>query len=181
MIKNKIRQLYRAIRMFVIRKKFKDVHNTFYMGKNCNVSSDLIAGAYAYIGPRCLIYPKVSIGDYTMLAHDVSIIGGDHNYDIPGLPIIFSGRGTLNSTIIGKDVWIGAYVRIMAGVTIGDGAIIATGSIVTKNIEPFSIYGGVPAKKIKNRFENSEDKIKHEAMLGKTHKDHGFNYNLLCK
>lgn len=52
----------------------------------------------------------------------------------------------------------------MAGVTIGDGAIIAAGSVVTKNVEPYCIYGGTPAKKIKDRF-TEEDKQKHIAML----------------
>ena len=159
----------------------KNVHKTFYMGSGCQISSDLVAGPYSYVGPRCLIYPKVSIGDYAMLANDVSIIGGDHIYDIPSRPIIFSGRCKLNPTIIGKDVWVGAYVKIMTGVNIGNGAIIALGSIVTKDVEAYSIYGGIPAKKIRDRFQNTQDKVDHEEMLKKTYQDCGFNFNLLLK
>lgn len=59
--------------------------------------------------------------------------------------------------VIGNDVWIGNNVSIVEGVTIGDGAAIAAGSVVTKDVEPYGIYGGVPAKKIKSRFP--EDKI----------------------
>ena len=182
MIKSKIRYIYRYLRMSFLRRKFnlKFVHKTFYMDKNSSISKDFKAGAYSYVGPRCVIYPKVSIGDYTMLANDVSIIGGDHIYDLPGMPIIFSGRDQLSSTIIGKDVWVGAYAKIMAGVEIGEGTIIAMGSVVAKDLESYSIYGGIPAKKIKDRFENIEDRIKHEEMLKRTYKDCGFNFKLLC-
>ena len=57
---------------------------------------------------------------------------------------------------IGNDVWIGTRVMIIDGVSIGDGAIIAAGAIVTKNVEPYSIVGGVPAKLIRNRFNDQD-------------------------
>jgi virginiamycin A acetyltransferase len=59
--------------------------------------------------------------------------------------------------VIGNDVWIGQNVTIMPGVKVGDGAIIAANSTVVKNIEPYTIYGGNPAKLIKNRF--SDEKV----------------------
>ena len=59
-------------------------------------------------------------------------------------------------TIVGNDVWIGNDVKIMEGVTIGDGAIIGTGAIVTKDIPPYAIYGGVPARLIKKRFSDKQ-------------------------
>lgn len=57
---------------------------------------------------------------------------------------------------IGDDVWVGANVTILKGVEIGQGAIIAAGSVVNKSVEPFSIVGGVPAKKIAERFTQAE-------------------------
>ena len=60
------------------------------------------------------------------------------------------------SVIIGNDVWIGSNVTIIAGIKIGDGAIIAAGAVVTKDIEPYAIVAGVPAKKIGQRFEDNE-------------------------
>ena len=54
--------------------------------------------------------------------------------------------------VIGNDVWIGAYVSILPGVHIGDGAVVAAGAVVTKDVEPYAIVGGVPAKTIKYRF-----------------------------
>jgi len=61
-------------------------------------------------------------------------------------------------TVVGNDVWIGYGATIMPGVTIGDGSIIATKSVVTKDVEPYSIVGGNPAKQIRKRF--SEEQIK---------------------
>ncbi|REC65634.1 antibiotic acetyltransferase [Chryseobacterium flavum] len=167
--------------MFVYRKflGYRNVNPTFYFGGKSNVSKDLQAGRWAYVGPNCIIYPKVKIGDYTMIAHDVSILGGDHVFNLPGIPCIFTGRDILKETRIGKDVWVGAYSKIMAGVNIGDGAIIALGSIVTKDVEPYSIYGGIPAKKIKDRFQNAEDLEKHKEMLSSEVSVFGFED--LCK
>ena len=101
-----------------------------------------------------------------MLANDVYIIGGDHNYRTAGIPTVFNGRDSMVKTSIGSDVWIGARSIIMTGIKIGDGAIVAAGSVVTKDLEPFCIYGGVPAKKIKDRFSHEERNI-HIAMLKK--------------
>jgi acetyltransferase-like isoleucine patch superfamily enzyme len=151
------------------------------MGGRSFVSSDIKAGAYVYIGPNCIIYPKVTIGEYSMLANNVSIIGGDHLYNKPGTPIIFSGRAILKETLIGKDVWVGAHSKILTGVTIGNGAIIAMGSVVTKDVEPFAIYGGIPAKKIKNRFNTKEDVEVHEKMLGIEYVNTKFGINDLCE
>lgn len=158
---------------FIKRKFFinwyglKNVHPKFLATRGLkNVSRDIHAGAYSYIGPGCIIYPNVSIGNYTMLANDVYIIGGDHNYKTAGIPSIFNGRDSNKKTVIGSDVWIGARSTIMTGVTIGDGVIIAAGSVVTKDLDSFGIYGGIPAKKIKERFSPNEREI-HIEMLRK--------------
>lgn len=159
--------LYRLYKRFRIRflYKLKFVHPTFNIGGKCSISPDFIAGEYSFVGNNSLIYPGVSIGRYTMLAQNVQIIGDDHNFNIPGVPSTFSGRPKLERTEIGRDVWIGANAIIMVGVTIGDGSIIAAGSIVTKDIAPFLIYGGVPAKFLRNRFDSIEKEQKHMNML----------------
>ena len=158
-----VKRLGRAVKAWYYRHKYhlKDVHKTAYFGSKSYFGKGFKADKYVYIGPRCLIYPKVSVGAYTMFANNVSIIGGDHNYNKVGMPICFSGRAELKETKIGRDCWIGAHVIVMCGVTIGDGAIIAAGSVVTKDVEPYSIYGGVPAKKIKNRFSSEVDMKRH--------------------
>lgn len=160
-------KIYRYFKRLNIKFFYQlhNVHPTFNIGGKSHISKDLIADAFSYIGKNCLIYPGVSIGRYTMLAQNVQIIGADHRYDIPGIPITFSGRPKLDKTIIGQDVWIGANSIVLAGVTIGDGAIIAAGSVVTKDVPPFSIVGGVPAKMIKPRFSNDKDIDNHKLML----------------
>lgn len=61
--------------------------------------------------------------------------------------------------VIGNDVWIGANVTLLEGITIGDGAIVAAGAVVTTDVEPYSIYGGVPAKLIGKRFDDDDDML----------------------
>lgn len=158
----------RNIKMLWLRKKYnlKNVSKSFFIGGKGSISNDLIASDYSYIGPNCQIGPKVKIGKYTMLANNVSIVGGDHLFSDPTIPIIFSGRPKLKETILGEDVWIGAFTIVMAGVKIGNGAIVGAGSVVTKNIPSYSIYAGVPAKFIKMRFDENEIKI-HKQMLQK--------------
>lgn len=159
---NKLKQFKR--RYYIWRLGLKHVDKTFLANKGASISKDFRAGSYSYVGGHSTICPKVTIGNFTMLAHDVMILGGDHNYKVAGIPTVFAGRDEIRPTNIGDDVWVGAGSIIMAGVTIGDGAIIAAGSVVTKDVEPFCIYGGTPAKKIKDRF-TEEEKQKHIAML----------------
>lgn len=162
-------------RFYRFKYGLKYVHKTCVFGSHSSISKDLIAGSFTYIGPSCVIYPNVSIGKYSMLANNVSILGGDHAYKIVGIPMIFSGRGSIKNTIIGDDVWIGCHSIIMTGVKIGNGAIIAAGSVVTKDIEAYSISGGVPATFIKKRFEHESEIIEHEKMLNKYYKEVGFD------
>lgn len=159
----KIRNIIRSVRRLYWRLRLQlwNVHPTFLAGGKSLISRDLIAGEYSYIGPGAEIGPGVSIGAYTMLGPSVKVLGNDHVFDIPGKPIIFSGRPPFKPTIIGRDVWIGANSIVLAGNSIGDGAIVAAGSVVTKNVEPFTIVAGVPAKIIKRRFPIAADEIKH--------------------
>ena len=114
---------------------------------------------------------KLIIGKFCMIASDVKFImnGANHLTDsMSTYPFAIFGNGWENAMEgksypqkgdinIGNDVWIGYNATIMAGVNIGDGAIIATNSTVTKDVEPYTIVGGNPAKKIRKRF--SEDVI----------------------
>lgn len=78
-----------------------------------------------------------------------------------GIPIVFSGRPELPVTTIGCDVWIGTRVIVMAGVVVDDGAIIAAGSVVTRDVPSCAIVGGVPARLIKLRFKSDAEAFSH--------------------
>lgn len=135
-----------------------------YLQRGSNISKDIILGKHCYIGPRADICSQVEIKDYVMIGPQLIIMGSDHIMDIVGTPIIFSGRPKQKKTIIESDVWIASRVTILAGVKIGTGAIIAAGSVVTKDVEPYEVVGGIPAKKIRMRFNESEQE-KHDAAL----------------
>jgi len=131
----------------------------------------IIIGKNIYIGRDSQIETNCIIGDNVVIANKVGIVGKyDHHYQQIGKPIRlasqirdenYNWKGIGVITKIGNDVWIGYGAIILGGVTIGDGAIIAAGSVVTKDVEAYSIYGGNPAKKITDRFECFEDKEKH--------------------
>lgn len=146
---------------FVRRVKgLKKVAPTFYCNMSARLSKDLVAGDYSLVSYGVDICPRVTIGRYVMLGPYVAITGDDHNYNQPAVPMYFSGRPVLRHTIIEDDVWIGYRAIIMAGTTIGKGSIIAAGSIVTRDVAPFSIVAGVPAKFLRKRFDG-DDMLKH--------------------
>ena len=102
---------------------------------------------------------RLKVGKFCSIGGNVQILlGGEHPTEwITTYPFdVLLGGGVAKSkgdVIIGNDVWIGDDVMILSGVTIGDGAVIAAGSVVTKNVNPYHIVGGVPAKEIRERFE----------------------------
>lgn len=102
----------------------------------------------------------VEIGNYVLIGPNCQILTANHSYSRWDLPISY--QGTDQSPIkIHDDVWISANAVILPGVTIGRGAIIGAGAVVTKDVEAFSIMGGVPARIIKYRF-NEEARKKAE-------------------
>lgn len=107
-------------------------------------------GAHSHINENVFIQ-GATIGNYVMIAPNVAILCGTHGYARVDIPMIQQEETNNLFPIIEDDVWIGRNVVIMPGVRIGSGSIIGAGSIVTKNVEPFSIMGGVPAKLIKKR------------------------------
>lgn len=130
-----------------------------------NIASDLDTGEYCYIGKGAYICQRVTFGNYVMLGPDVSVLGGDHRFDKIAMPVIFSGRPETPKTLVEDDVWIGNRAIIMAGITIGRGAIVAAGAVVTKDVAPYTIVAGTPANFLKMRFESEEATLQHDIML----------------
>ena len=147
------------------RRGLRDVDSTAYVQNSADVKRDLQADAFAYVGPECVVGPKVRLGKYVMLAPRVMIVGADHRIDVPGTPTIFAGRPDLHETVIEDDAWVGAGCIVMSGVTIGRGSVIAAGSVVTKDVPPYEIHGGIPAKLIRPRFSDTADRDRHDRML----------------
>lgn len=111
----------------------------------------LEVGDYVTIGRGTIISIKdtLLIGDYTLIGPYVQITDNNHTTKRPNL--IKYQRATIKPIIIGQDCWIGSGAKILAGVTIGNGAVVGANAVVTKDVPPFAIVGGVPAKVIKFR------------------------------
>lgn len=146
-------------------KRVAQVTPSAYVHPTARVSADLRLGEYAFVGPRCELDPGVEIGRYSMLAPHVAIVGDDHVVDAPGLPIQFSGRPPQTRTVIEDDVWVGYGAVIMRGIRIGRGAVVAAHAVVTKDVAPYDIVAGVPARPIAVRFPDPGDRARHDLML----------------
>ena len=163
----------------VVDKKARFNRRTRFGGCNKIGKGTIIGGTeigrFSYIGCNCNL-SDASIANFTSIGSNVAVVTSSHPTEryVSTSPAFFSTRrqsvrtfadkDTFNehrtidgrSVIIGNDVWIGNNVLIKGGVRIGDGAIVAMGAVVTKDVEPFAIVGGVPARIIKYRFEKEQ-------------------------
>lgn len=149
------KNLYVGLRVYLWAKEKIEIGDNFYMGRDSQIETDCI------------------IGDNVIFANKVAIVGKyDHHFQKIGWPTRLAPRirdadygwkGLGQITIIEDDVWVGYGAIIMGGVKISEGCIIAAGSVVTKNTEPYSIYGGNPAKKLADRFNGPKELEMHLA------------------
>jgi acetyltransferase-like isoleucine patch superfamily enzyme len=166
-------KFFRRFIMIIFRYQFSSsggsvVFNPFDLFTYQNIS----VGSFVYIGPGAKFSSSnsfIKIGSKVMFGPNVTIMAGDHNISTVGKYIYdVSEKLPENDlpVIIEDDVWVGCNVIILKGVTIGRGAVIAAGSVVTKSVSSYDIVGGVPAKIIGCRFD-SEQIILHESILDK--------------
>lgn len=155
--------IYKFITMPIKKSMFAQCGNNVYLGKNSEITfKNVYVGNNVAIGMNAVFMStlaKITIGDYVMFGPGVTVITGDHRTDVIGEYMINVHNKLPENdkdVIIENDVWIGSNVTILKGVTIGQGSIIASGSVVNKDVEPYTIVGGVPAKKIKQRFNRQE-------------------------
>lgn len=119
-----------------------------YFGNGMNIEM----GDYSSIGANSVIPNNTIIGKFVMMAPEIHIVANNHNFNKTDIPMCFQGSiEGQTPTIINDDCWIGVRAIFTPGHTIGEGSIIAAGAVVTKNIEPYSIVGGNPAKLIRKR------------------------------
>jgi len=146
--------------------RLNHVHRTFLLSRRCTIHRDFEAGPYGFMNIGCRIGPRVRAGKYVMFGPEVAIIGADHRFEQAGVPMIFGGRPDQPDTVIGDDVWLGTRAIVIAGTVIGRGSIVAAGSVVTQDVPEYSIVGGVPARVIRSRFDDSEIQT-HDEMLSR--------------
>ncbi len=117
-----------------------------------NLGEGLIVGNNVGLAQNCFIQVRgrVLIGDNVIFGPGVSIFSENHRFDDPELPVSVQGE-TRKGVIVEDGVWVGARAVILDGVKVGKNSIIAAGSIVNKDVPPYTIVGGVPAKILKNR------------------------------
>ena len=143
-----------------------------------------VVGKWSYGSPKIYRYNsknKIYIGNFCSIGPEVKIIiGGNHRTDwvttspLPDENFNFdntfaNARKIKNFNLskgdlfIKNDVWIGAFSIILSGITLGNGCVIAAGSVVTKDVKPYTIVGGVPAKFLRSRFNKKQSKFLNES------------------
>jgi len=109
-------------------------------------------GNDVFINRRAYFSGRIHIGNHVLFGPDVFITSGDHCFTEIGKYIHKQGRVVPREVNICDDVWVGAKTCILAGVTIGEGTVVGAGSVVTKDLPPYSICVGNPCRKIKDRY-----------------------------
>ena len=116
------------------------------MGDNSNI------GAYSFIGCSGFI----EIGNNVMMGPRVTLLAETHNYADPGRPM--KSQGVSRSTIrVEDDCWIGAGAQVLPGVTLGRGSVVGAGAVITRDVAPYSVVAGIPARLIKRRRGSDQE------------------------
>ena len=177
--------LYRhVIWLPFLRKQLGAIGQKVYFPKMfyCSNPENLQIEDDVFFGEDCYILnalAEVRIGSHVMFGPRVSMVTGDHRTDVLGKYVTEVGEGDKYEVVNGKvvncfdapiifegDNWVGMNAVILKGVTVGKGAIIAAGAVVTHNVPPYEIWGGVPAAFLKKRFSD-EQIARHEEQLAK--------------
>jgi acetyltransferase-like isoleucine patch superfamily enzyme len=164
-------KVYRRFLIYLLRSLFRSHGRNFifdpygyYSYKKISVGDDVFIGIGAIFSAT---ESSITIGNKVMFGPNVTIMGGDHNTSVVGRFMYDIHEKMPDNdlpVIIEDDVWIGTGVIILKGVRIGRGSIIAAGALVIQDVPPYSIAGGVPAKRLKIRW-TCEEIMKHEALI----------------
>ncbi|GAB1309283.1 DapH/DapD/GlmU-related protein [Urechidicola sp. KH5] len=149
-----------------VQGQVSGIHNVNFkggnkIGSNCNFSGEITVDYRTTLGNNNYLHGKIQVGKYCQFGADVALHATNHPSTYLSTYInknLFNGElkslKQEGKIIVGHDVWLGHSVVIVGNVNIGNGAIIAAGAVVTKDVEPFSLVAGVPSKKIKMRFSD---------------------------
>lgn len=188
LLKKKLRGYKHMVMWFI--KQATMINRLGYIAPNsiyespCNIDSPKDVFLYENVRLRshCNIFnapgSKVLINKYSVIACGCTFITDGHRSTV-GIPQFLLGTSHINDKsadiIVAEDVWIGANTTLMPGVHIGRGAVIGAGSIVTKDVPPYAVVVGIPAKIIAKKFE-LDDVIRHEESLYSKHERFSFEY-----
>lgn len=155
----------RKFRQFCAHLILDDCGKWVNIDKGTTFASDLKLGNGSGLAKNCSIPSGVSIGDHCMIGVDVMMFTNEHRHDDLTVPMGLQGRTEIKPIVIGSDVWIGSRSLIMKGVHIGNGAIIAAGSVVTKSVPPYEIWGGNPAHFLRSRLPDGASPVGENTIL----------------
>ncbi len=120
-------------------------------GANFGDGRTIEIGDHSSIGVDCWVQAYVTIGNYVMMGPEVAILTLNHRTDRVDIPMLTQGSMPFKPVVIEDDVWIGRRATLLPGVRIGQGAIVGACAVVTKDVPPYSVVGGNPARVIKMR------------------------------
>lgn len=147
---SKTPESWRPLRNWCVRK-FAKCGGGISIGRRCRIHKNTVIGNYSGIGYGCEVNNGVTIGENVMMGPEVLIYTQNHRMDDPDVPMRTQGMRDLKPVLIEDDVWIGARVCILPGVTIGKGSVIGACAVVARDIPPYSVAVGNPARVVKTR------------------------------
>lgn len=141
-----------ALRRALVRSFVDECGKEVHVKSNADISPHIRIGDRSELGCNCLIYGGVTIGSDVLMGPDVKIITRNHNFSDLTIPIRAQGDYE-RPVVIEDDVWLAANVVILPGVRVARGAIVAAGAVVDRDVLPYTVVGGVPARIIGRRGE----------------------------
>jgi maltose O-acetyltransferase len=164
---------HRRLTMWILRPLFGSYGRRFWFDPAGDYTfGNIHVGDDVFLGPRARLSAtrsRIVIGSKVMFGPEVTVMGGNHRVTLVGRFMADVGDDEKRpeddlGVVIEDDVWVGARATILHGVTIGRGAIVAAGSVVTKDVAPYAIVGGVPARVLRHRWD-TETIVRHESLL----------------
>lgn len=146
----------KRLRAFCARHMLTSCGENVNVERHARFGRGVTLGDHSGIGINASIGEQTHIGSDVMMGPDCVIYTRNHRFDRLDIPMREQGYGPVEPVEIGDDCWIGGRVTILPGVHVGNGAVIAAGAVVTKDVPPYAVVGGVPAKIIYNRKDGTQ-------------------------
>ena len=138
-------KFFKSLRAFAVRRFVSSCGKNVNIEHGAVISSKLTIGDNSGVGVDCVCGGPITIGDNVMMGPECVLLTRNHAFDKTDIPMCRQGFQEDKPIVIGNDVWLGRRVIILPGVTIGDGAIIGAGAVVTKSVPAYAIAAGNPA------------------------------------